>query len=64
MAKGKILNIAVTYLWQWMKKVLYHLYQYGKPVTAEDGSTDLEIYCAHYFCLLFSPGKSWLRPYF
>ena len=33
------------------------LYQYGKPVTGEDGKSDLEIYCAHYYCLLFSPGK-------
>lgn len=33
------------------------LYQYGKPVTVEDGTSDMEIYCAHYFCLLFSPGK-------
>ena len=34
------------------------LYQYGKPVTNEDGTSDLEIYCAHYFCLLFSPGMT------
>lgn len=31
------------------------LYQYANPVTT-DGRTDLEIYCAHYYCLLFSPG--------
>ena len=34
------------------------LYQYGKPVTGEDGSGELEVYCAHYFCLLFSAGLS------
>jgi hypothetical protein len=32
------------------------LYQFGKPVTGENGETDMEIYCAHYYCLLFSPG--------
>ncbi len=32
------------------------LYQYGKPIELEDGQADIEVYSAHYFCLLFSPG--------
>ena len=32
------------------------LYQYGKPIEVEDGQTDIEVYSAHYFCLLFAPG--------
>jgi len=36
---------------------LGELYQYGKPITDPDtGKEDVEVYCAHYFCLLFSSG--------
>ena len=31
------------------------LYQYGHPLEDED---DIEVYCAHYFCLLFAPGST------
>ena len=30
------------------------LYEYGNPITDPDtGKEDVEVYCAHYFCLLF-----------
>jgi len=33
------------------------LYEYGNPITDKDtGKADIEVYCAHYFCLLFSSG--------
>lgn len=32
------------------------LYQYGHPIQVENGQSDIEVYSAHYFCLLFSPG--------
>jgi len=36
---------------------LGELYQYGKPITDPDtGKEDVEVYCAHHFCLLFSSG--------
>ena len=31
------------------------LYQYGNPITLEDGEVDIEVYSAHYFCLIFAP---------
>ena len=31
------------------------LYQYGNPITVENGQEDIEVYSAHYFCLLFAP---------
>jgi hypothetical protein len=39
------------------------LYQFGNPLLNE--AHDIEVYSAHYFCLLFSPGrvqsKKWVR---
>ena len=32
------------------------LYQYGNPIIVENGEQDIEVYSAHYYCLLFAPG--------